>query len=207
MVVMRDSSGSALAVGRFAGWEPLGFEAGDYNWYRFVENGPTICTDPDGQIGVGPPHKPGGPLEPPTTGLRCKDDDACPTLIEKMMIYRTVIDSHIRWDLAHPMAGWPGGRHLEDILGFENGLRRCFRIYGAKCRPPTCPPAPETGPVPVAPSVPFMPGIIPTRPMPAPTAPAPAPPAPAPVPWPVFSIPPILIIPVWPTGPNGEAIA
>ena len=28
MVAMRDSSGMALAVGRFAGWEPLGFEAG-----------------------------------------------------------------------------------------------------------------------------------------------------------------------------------
>ena len=35
MVAMRDSSKAALAVGRFAGWEPLGFEAGDENWYRF----------------------------------------------------------------------------------------------------------------------------------------------------------------------------
>ena len=48
MVAMRDSSGSALAVGRFAGWEPLGFEAGDNNWYRFVANGPTAKTDPSG---------------------------------------------------------------------------------------------------------------------------------------------------------------
>jgi len=49
MVAMRDSSGAALVVGRFAGWEPLGFEAGDNNWYRFVANGPTEGTDPTGQ--------------------------------------------------------------------------------------------------------------------------------------------------------------
>ena len=48
MVAMRDSSGMALAVGRFAGWEPLGFEAGDENWYRFVANGPAGKTDPSG---------------------------------------------------------------------------------------------------------------------------------------------------------------
>ena len=50
MVAMRDSSGAARAVGRFAGWEPLGFEAGDNNWYRFVANGPTDKTDPSGHI-------------------------------------------------------------------------------------------------------------------------------------------------------------
>jgi len=49
MVAMRDSSGTAHAVGRFAGLEPLGFEAGDNNWYRFVANGPTEKTDPSGQ--------------------------------------------------------------------------------------------------------------------------------------------------------------
>ena len=48
MVAMRDSSGVALAVGRFTGWEPLGFEAGDNNWYRFVANEPTGKTDPTG---------------------------------------------------------------------------------------------------------------------------------------------------------------
>jgi hypothetical protein len=48
MVVMRDSSGTALAVNRLTGWDPLGFEAGDNNWYRFVANGPTEKTDPSG---------------------------------------------------------------------------------------------------------------------------------------------------------------
>lgn len=50
MVAMRDTSGTALAVGRLAGWEPLGFEAGDNNWYRFVANGPTEKTDPSGLV-------------------------------------------------------------------------------------------------------------------------------------------------------------
>jgi guanyl-specific ribonuclease Sa len=48
MVAMRDSSGTALAVGRLTGCEPLGFEAGDNNWYRFVANGPTGKIDPAG---------------------------------------------------------------------------------------------------------------------------------------------------------------
>ena len=48
MVAMKDSSGAALAVRRLTGWEPLGFEAGDNNWYRFVANEPTEKTDPSG---------------------------------------------------------------------------------------------------------------------------------------------------------------
>lgn len=50
MVAMKDPSGTALAVGRLGGWEPLGFEAGDDNWYRFVANGPTGATDSSGLI-------------------------------------------------------------------------------------------------------------------------------------------------------------
>lgn len=49
MVAMKDQSGAAYAVGRLTGWEPLGFEAGDNNWYRFVANGPTQKTDPSGK--------------------------------------------------------------------------------------------------------------------------------------------------------------
>ena len=48
MAPVRDSSGTVLAVGRLAGLEPLGLEAGDNNWYRFVANGPTGSTDPSG---------------------------------------------------------------------------------------------------------------------------------------------------------------
>lgn len=53
MVAMGHSSGSALTVGRFTGREPLGFGAGDNNWYRFVANGPTDKTDPSGLTFVG----------------------------------------------------------------------------------------------------------------------------------------------------------
>lgn len=48
MVAMRDPSDALFAVGRYTGREPLGFEAGDANWYRFVANGPTGRADPSG---------------------------------------------------------------------------------------------------------------------------------------------------------------
>jgi len=35
-------------LGRFIERDPIGFEAGDSNWYRFVANGPTGRTDPSG---------------------------------------------------------------------------------------------------------------------------------------------------------------
>lgn len=35
-------------LGRFIERDPVGFEAGDGNWYRFVANGPTRRTDPSG---------------------------------------------------------------------------------------------------------------------------------------------------------------
>jgi RHS repeat-associated protein len=35
-------------LGRFMERDPIGFEAGDNNWYRFVANGPTGKTDPLG---------------------------------------------------------------------------------------------------------------------------------------------------------------
>jgi len=41
----RDYSAS---LGRFMTLDPIGFQAGDNNWYRFVENGPTNYADPSG---------------------------------------------------------------------------------------------------------------------------------------------------------------
>ena len=37
-------------LGRFIQRDPLGFEAGDNNWYRFVGNAPTGKLDPTGEI-------------------------------------------------------------------------------------------------------------------------------------------------------------
>jgi RHS repeat-associated protein len=36
------------ALGRFLSQDPIGFEAGDANFYRYVENSPTNATDPSG---------------------------------------------------------------------------------------------------------------------------------------------------------------
>lgn len=40
-------------LGRFIERDPIGFEAGDNNWYRFVANGPTGKTDPSGLSRLG----------------------------------------------------------------------------------------------------------------------------------------------------------
>jgi len=61
----RDYSAS---LGRFIELDPIGFSAGDNNWYRFVANGPTGKVDPSGLIPPTddwdppyfPPSPPGG---------------------------------------------------------------------------------------------------------------------------------------------------
>ncbi|MDB9526004.1 hypothetical protein PN498_08405, partial [Oscillatoria sp. CS-180] len=40
------------AVGRFLSEDPMGFDAGDANLYRYVFNSPTNYTDPDGQLAI-----------------------------------------------------------------------------------------------------------------------------------------------------------
>jgi RHS repeat-associated protein len=193
-------------LGRFIERDPIGFDAGDNNWYRFVGNQPAFLTDPSGLIEVGPPHNPGGPLEPPATGLTCKGTDTCTTLIEKVMIFRTIIESHKRWDREHPDPRWPGGRHLDEIIDFEKGLRKCYTFYGKKCPEPDCPPAPAPAPVPAPTPTPTPPVIVVPPVVPS----IPTTPPPAPRPWfPRFGFPlgPVLIIPAWPTGPNGEELA
>ena len=39
----------SATLGRFTELDPIGFAAGDNNWYRFVGNGPTGSTDPSGR--------------------------------------------------------------------------------------------------------------------------------------------------------------
>jgi RHS repeat-associated protein len=41
------------ALGRFMSMDPLGFEAGDYNLYRYVENNPLRFVDPTGHAQYG----------------------------------------------------------------------------------------------------------------------------------------------------------
>ena len=48
-------------TGRWLSKDPIGFNAGDPNLYRYVGNGPTNATDPSG---LAPPRLPGGPIAP-----------------------------------------------------------------------------------------------------------------------------------------------
>ncbi len=64
------------AQGRWMTQDPIGFKGGDYNLYRYVNNRPTVLTDPSGLIpcsdgscdgpGMGgdPPDDPDGPFDP-----------------------------------------------------------------------------------------------------------------------------------------------
>ena len=47
----------SFALGRFIQLDPIGFSAGDNNWYRFVGNGPTGKVDPSG-LNPGKPYQP-----------------------------------------------------------------------------------------------------------------------------------------------------
>ena len=38
------------SLGRFFSMDPIGFDAGDYNLYRYVFNNPTNATDPTGEF-------------------------------------------------------------------------------------------------------------------------------------------------------------
>jgi RHS repeat-associated protein len=57
----RDYSAS---LGRFIELDPIGFNAGDNNWYRFVGNGPLGRVDPSGLWSWWPWHKPSTPPAP-----------------------------------------------------------------------------------------------------------------------------------------------
>lgn len=48
-------------LGRFIERDPIGFEAGDNNWYRFVANGPTALIDPSGLAGTEKPKSEASP--------------------------------------------------------------------------------------------------------------------------------------------------
>jgi RHS repeat-associated protein len=52
------------SLGRFIERDPIGFDAGDNNWYRFVGNGPTVRTDPSGLVSLA-----GGGWEPGATTI------------------------------------------------------------------------------------------------------------------------------------------
>jgi RHS repeat-associated protein len=51
-------------TGKWMSQDPLGFDAGDSNLYRYVNNAPTNATDPSGLQPLPPPNFPGQPMAP-----------------------------------------------------------------------------------------------------------------------------------------------
>ena len=83
------------------------------------------------------PHLPGGPWEP-AGSTKCDSGDSCATLFEKLQARITQIQSHERWDTAHPDACYPQGRHELELWDLKNGLAKCWAIYEANCRKQDC---------------------------------------------------------------------
>jgi hypothetical protein len=138
MVAMGDSSGTALAAGRFAGSEPLGFEAGDSNLYRFVANGPTEKTDPSGQTewrldlsGHGGPHIQFGNFRWDAATLRpighLGEKNTPPPLTEQQL--RSLAKSGVLKRLAKNIPDSVVKAAADEVL--EQGIKACSKS-GAK---------------------------------------------------------------------------
>jgi RHS repeat-associated protein len=99
-------------IGRWTSQDPLGFDAGDPNLYRYVRNDPTNATDPSGLI-ITPPkpeppifsRPPGRPLDQDRIALILKELELCglrekyprPNAIQKELIDITKIKvTHIQ---------------------------------------------------------------------------------------------------------------
>jgi len=59
----------SATLGRFIELDPIGFNAGDNNWHRFVANGPTGKTDPSGLYTIDETLRPRRPETPPVVLL------------------------------------------------------------------------------------------------------------------------------------------
>jgi RHS repeat-associated protein len=62
----------SATLGRFIERDPIGYVAGDNNWYRFVANGPTGSTDPSGLMFYIPPAAPTPEVIGPRFGVNPK---------------------------------------------------------------------------------------------------------------------------------------
>jgi RHS repeat-associated protein len=145
------------SVGRFLSEDPIRFHGG-IDFYAYVENNPVVFIDPSGLQ-----HAPGGPWHPdPWISFRCLGTDDCATLSSKIDTFKSVIASHLSWDIAHGVT-----THTDngDIPNFMNGLSNCIALHEAKCtnkcpkfqpvQAPEQEPAPLRIPPPPSPAVTF----------------------------------------------------
>jgi RHS repeat-associated protein len=215
----RDYSAS---LGRFIELDPIGFNAGDNNWYRFVGNGPTGKVDPsglweyfgttDGDGNAWPhvnndidPQYPENDVRRFCPRWRRQLENAQRKLERELAKYDPIEDA--KGDHPSPWAKdgktKPGG-HAIEIKMIRNQIKNLTDKINRICPPQA--PLPEPNPMPQpspAPQVIIVPPPLGSGCNPPATAPT-ARPVQRPGWRPGFSLGPIQIVPVWPTGPRGE---
>jgi RHS repeat-associated protein len=130
----------SATLGRFIELDPIGFDAGDNNWYRFVGNGPTGNMDPSGLISNLPWWLPPQVIDQIAEELTGYDDAVKKAMQGAMkksvdLAIRSEIEKHRTGGL-NPKCGpttgeffHPNGRTAASGLGFntnepENALQR-----------------------------------------------------------------------------------
>ena len=92
------------------------------------------ASDPGIAAAAGAIATSGGPYHPPEgVSLSCSVADDCSTLSLKINYLLHTIASHIAWDKANPMPGWPQGRHAQEIAELTNAVENCKAWYTTKC--------------------------------------------------------------------------
>jgi RHS repeat-associated protein len=163
----------SATLGRFIERDPIGFRAGDNNWYRFVGNVPSALTDP---FGMQPPGSPQGPCPPQPNQTKCEELLAEITEVIQgqkglsQRYWRMIYDEdNLYYNKPTGKNSWEGHQ-----LQYENERRRLNRLYreylNEGCKDPT---PPGTGgwltrPAPTAPwsvtnpgmeGPPYIPGV------------------------------------------------
>jgi RHS repeat-associated protein len=165
------------AVGRWLSEDPIGFQAGDANLYRYVENEPTDRIDPWGLDGgrPNPPpvFAPGDPSNyPPQHKARCeylaktiqKIYNDIQKRIEEIMLDKLGLPGSTPNDDTWPSQSKRG--HWNMISELKSRLADLVLEYNQKCRPAACPdPVPQPQPMPIVPII----GIPGPEPAPAPS--------------------------------------
>jgi len=140
-------------VGRWLSEDPIGFNAGDANFYRYVGNKATRFIDPSGLEET----PTGWELEPNTISDKthgewggCKYGEPCPVLLTKMYKWMTSasirLERHLLDQYGFGKPGTPDfnlrryNDHIDKMQEHRDQAFKCWKIYQEQCKN-NCPPA------------------------------------------------------------------
>ena len=129
-------------VGRFIELDPIGFDAGDNNWYRFVGNGPVGRVDPSGLWLTGyhiptPPWGPSVNMNPAVPIHGCAGEGECPRGFHKVIVDR--VNRNVRWidivSIKETLTGYYDGLTgttdyvFQGTFTLQRELRESYLVY------------------------------------------------------------------------------